>query len=355
MKVTSRWAGFAAAVVVVVGLGVAGLAIPGCAPAPDTADEPVAPAPESTTVPAPEEPAAPPPPAAEEPPFAPTEEPKEPAPKEPSAPEPKEPAVEEPMAPTPEPEKPEKSEKPPAEKAAVKVDVDPSKVSTYAPADDLVSQVPEYLDELEEAVESEDEFAESRSKLVKDANAFILIALALGLHDTDNKYKQAAPAMIKAAQDVAAAENYAEAEEAIEALKTAATAEDGDPSKLKWEKVASLKALMEAVPLINSRLKRYMRGSRFEREAETTTGLTAVLAVIAQGSMANAEETEKPGEVEKWHAQCVQFRDAAVAVHAAIRAQDESAAEAAMDELQQSCDDCHAIFHPEEAPAAPKE
>ena len=405
MKSASRWARFAAAIIVVVGLGVAGLVVPGCAPAPDASDEastvdPMAPpVPEETAEPTAEEPAEPAPkemaaetpaPPAKESAPAPTEEVKAPAPKESAAPAPKEPAApapkdspappaKEPTASAPKkveasapkesaapapmespatPAKkaavptPEKAEKPAAEKAAdaptVTVVVDVSKVSTFAPAKDLASQAAEYLEELEESVESEEEFADSRSKLVKHANTLILIALALGLHDSDNEYKAAAPALIKAVKELTAASDYAAAKAGVEAIQAAAAVKDGDPSTLKWEKVASLEALMEAVPLINSRLKRYLRGKRFKSAADTTAGLTAVLAVIAQGSMANADETEKPGEVEKWHAHCAQMRDAAVAVHAAIRAQDESAAEAAMEKLEKSCKDCHAVFHPEE-------
>jgi hypothetical protein len=102
---------------------------------------------------------------------------------------------------------------------------------------------------------------------------------------------------------------------------------------------------MEAVPLINTNLGRYMR--RFDRSPETVSELTAVLAVIAHGSMANAEETDLPDEVEKWHAYCVQMRDAAAAVNAAAHAKDEAAAEAAREKLEQSCDDCHQVFHPD--------
>lgn len=273
-----------------------------------------------------------------------------------------------------------KTEEKPAKEAASKnafvaagAAIDPSKVSTYAPAKDLASQVKEYLDELNEAVESEDEYADSWTKLAKDANTLILIALALGLNDEDSQYKKAAPALVKAAQklatdvlprDAAAGGSsaspanagqdegpgcdYATAKADVEAVEKAAASTDGDPSTLKWEKVASLPELMKAVPLINSRLKRYIRGSRFKSKTEVTLGLTAVLAVVGQGSMSNVGETEQPTEVEKWHAFCAQLRDAAATVHATIVAQDEAAKDKAMENLQQSCDDCHAVFHPEE-------
>ena len=263
----------------------------------------------------------------------------------PEAAEPVGPALEGPEMPV-----PEEAAKPAAEEAAKPAAkaaaVDPSKVSTYAPAQDLVNQVEEYLEDLEDAVENEEEYNDSVENIGKDANTLILIALALGIHDEDNKHKNAAGAVIKACQDLAASSDYASAKAAVEAVKAAAAATDGDPSGLKWEKMASLPELMEAVPLIDSRLKRYLR--RLDSSPEACTGYSAVLAVIAQGSMANTDETNKPNEVEKWEAYCVEMRDAAAAVNAACKIQDEEAAEAAMELLHQSCESCHEIFNPEE-------
>lgn len=221
-------------------------------------------------------------------------------------------------------------------------------VSTFAPAKDLVGQVAYYLERLELAVESEEEYNDSVEKIAKDSNTLILIALALGLHDTDNQYKAAAPAMLEAAQQLAATKDYASAKAGVAAVKEATASAGGNPNGLKWEeKVASMKELMEAVPLIHSRLKRYLRGSRFESMADDTAGYSAVLGVIAQGSMANSGDTEKPNEVEKWYAFCAQMRDASAAVNAGIHALDQDATDAAMEKLNQSCDDCHAVFHDE--------
>jgi hypothetical protein len=222
---------------------------------------------------------------------------------------------------------------------------DAPKVSTFAPAKDLAGQVNEYLKDLEDAVKNESEFADNQGKIAKDANTLIVIVLALGMHDTDNPYKAAAPALIKATQDLAAAKDHAAAKAATEAVKKAASSKAGGADKLKWEKVASLPELMKAVPLINNKLKRSVGGSRFEKKLDESAGYSAALAAIAQGAIANSGETEKPGEVEKWGKFCVQMREAAAAVNAGIHAKDQKATEAAMEKLTQSCDDCHAVFH----------
>jgi len=345
MNSPTVWSRFTALVLVIGGLAAVGALLPGCAPAteetaiPPTIETAQPPAEETATPPAEEE-AKPP---AEEKAEPPAEEKAEPPAEAKAQP----PAEEKPKPPA--EQKAEQKAEPPAEpkpvpKKEAAVAVDPAKVSTFAPAEDLVAQVEEYLDQLEKDVQTEQEYNEWKDRVAKDSNTLILMALALGMHDTANKHKAAAPAMLKAAQQVAAATDYASAKAGVAALKAAAASTEGDPSTLKWEKVASLPELMDKVPLVyNSRLKRYLRRSRFKESA----GYSAVLAVIAQGSVANSDETGKPDQVQQWHTFCLQMRDAAAAVNAACHAEDEQAADAAMEKLDQSCHACHEVFHPE--------
>jgi len=230
-------------------------------------------------------------------------------------------------------------------------------VSTYAPAEELVAQVQSYAEDLEDTVKTEEEYKDSVDKIAYDSNTLILIALALGLHDSDNQLKAAAPGIIEAAQQLAAAEDYAAAKAGVEAVKAATTSAKGDPAELKWEKVASLPELMAAVPLINTKLKRYIRDGKEERlkkAADELAGCAAVVAVIAQGSLANSGDTSKPDEVDQWHRFCVQMRDSAGALNARVRAYGQEgtpaafeAAKAALQKLAKSCDACHEVFHPE--------
>lgn len=225
------------------------------------------------------------------------------------------------------------------------------KVSAFAPAKDVVSQIDAYMERLEQSVASEDEFKESEAKMAKDANTMILLALAAGMHDEDNKYKAAAPAIFKAAQELAQAKGFSAAKAGVAAVKKALESTDGKPADLKWVKAASLEELMKQVPLINNRLKRNLRGASFKKKAASNSGDAATLAVIAQGSMADTSEAKNPEDIQKWYNFCVQMRDAAAGVNKAVRAGDQAAADKAMGALNQSCDDCHAVFHKE----APKE
>ena len=332
--------GWLKASLLVIGLlAVGGMVLSGCAPAPPEPTGTGAPAaPEiSGPAPAPEEPAA-------EEPAADVEAEAESKPAESMPAEPAEAAEKQP------------SEEAKPAPAAADLDLAPP-VSEFAPVEDLVAQVPEYLEELEESVEDEQEYNDSVENIAKRANTFVLIALALGMHDSDNKFKAAAGPMIEAAQELAAAEDYEAAKAGVAKLQKAATVTGDDPAGLKWGHLASLPELMKAVPLINTKMKRPLRSeSRLERGADDMAGHAAVLAVIAQGSLDSVGDTEKPNEVAKWQALCVEMRDKAAAVNTAVRKFRESpsvegfeATKVAVEELNENCEACHEVFKPDVA------
>jgi len=337
MHSATRWSWLRASLLVVGLLAVGGMVLSGCAPAPQeptSTGSPTGP-PVSSAAPTAEEPVA--------------EEAAEMGAE--AAPE----AESKPDAPAEAAEKQPSEEAKPAP-AAADLDLAPP-VSKFAPAEDLVAQVPEYLEDLEEAVETEQEYNDSVEKIAKQANTFILIALALGMHDSDNEFKVAAGPMIGAAQELAAAEDYDSAKAGVAKLQKAATVTGDDPAELKWGHLASLPELMKAVPLINTKMKRPLRSeSRLERGADDMAGHAAVLAVIAQGSLDSCGDTEKPNEVGKWQALCVEMRDKAAAVNTAVRkfsvaATPEAfeATKAAVEALNVSCEACHEVFKPDVA------
>ncbi len=222
--------------------------------------------------------------------------------------------------------------------------------ANFVAAEDLVGQVGLYIEQFRESAQSEQSYNDSKEQLAKDSNTLIVVALALGLHETDNRYQAAAAALMEAAGQLAAAEDYAAAKAAVAAIEAAADSSAEDLSSLEWGKVASLKGLLGAVRSINEPLKENLGGSEFESTADENARYSAVLAVIAQGSMAHGDETIKPEEIEQWQAQCIQMRDAAAALNAAIHASDQAAAEAAMGNLGESCRNCHRVFKPRRGP-----
>ena len=330
MKIVAGWSWLTASIVVIGLLAAGSVVLSGCAPATQ----------EPSTPPAPSGPET----------GGPTPTPEVTFPPEEAEPTEAKPLEAEPAEKT---EQQTPTEGPGAAEAG-KLDLAPP-VSEFAPAEDLAAQVEEYLEYLEDAVETEEEYNDSVENLAKRSNTLILIALGLGLHDAENQYKAAAPGLLQAAQQVAAAKDYESAKAAVAAVKEAAGATDGDPTGLKWGKVASLPEIMKAVPLINTGMKRYIRSeSRLEKGADKVASHATVLAVIAQGSLDSVDETDLPNEVDKWKAFCVEMRDLCAAVNTAARefnneptAAGFEATKTAMEALNQNCHDCHAVFQPD--------
>jgi len=221
------------------------------------------------------------------------------------------------------------------------------KVSTFAPAEDLVRQLERYVEGLEKIVADEEEYKDGKEKIAKDANTLIIIALALGLHDEPNKYQAHAGAIMAAANRLAATIDRDSALKAVAVLREAVAGKHKVQKELHWGKAASLPELMKQVPLLNTRLKRYLKGERFKSKARDSAGLTAVIAAIAQGSLADTSQAKDAEQAQKWYNYSVAMRDSAGELNAAIRKGDEAAAAEAMKKLTQSCDDCHTVFHPE--------
>ena len=77
------------------------------------------------------------------------------------------------------------------------------------------------------------------------------------MHDQDFPQKASMPAMLRAAQRLAASENdYAGAVAALAEIKTARAGQAAAAEAPGWEKSASLPVLMKQVPLIHAGLKR---------------------------------------------------------------------------------------------------
>src|SRR5688572_2954298 len=88
----------------------------------------------------------------------------------------------------------------------------PPAASRWAPAADLDAQVRLYLADFETALADESSFADKQDRIRKDAHTLAVVAQTLGLHDTASEFQASAPALVKAAQDLAAAEDVAGAQ-----------------------------------------------------------------------------------------------------------------------------------------------
>ena len=193
--------------------------------------------------------------------------------------------------------------------------------------------------------------------VVRDASGLALVALAIALHTDESRYKKSAPAIITQAAALAKIDNYDEALKCFETLKSAVAGEEVI-AMARWADVAEevdLTPVMKAVPNLAALLKRLTntetKMKRMVAKPESVYGATAALAAISQGSIANATDTIKPDERDIWKKECEQFRDAALAVNAALHDYaagkiDYAAYWKAHNRMTESCETCHALFSP---------
>jgi hypothetical protein len=223
------------------------------------------------------------------------------------------------------------------------------KVSSYAPAEDLVAQVDYFVRHMDEALADKTAYDDVQQTVVdRDSNTLAVLGLLLAMHDEDHKLKTAAPAIIKTAQGLA--ENYEDFDQATAALGELKKAVAGDTTtdgEVAWEAVASMSPLMKQVPVIHGSMKRGATDERrFKRQAAQTAGQAATLAAIAQAAMFNTDHATED-QIPQWEKFCSQMRDACGTVNSAVRSGDAAKAASAIVALQKSCDDCHAVFRKE--------
>jgi cytochrome c556 len=219
-------------------------------------------------------------------------------------------------------------------------------ISTFAPADDLIAQVDFFLGRIEQSLANKADFdGAKQSRTWKDANTLAALSLMLAVHDQPHPLRASAATMLAASEQLAAAaENYDQARAALERLRAARAGGAPEAAPAKWEKAASLGALMKQVPLVHTALKRGVERGRLARQSAAAAGQAAALAAIAQAAMLDNEQVRQPDEESQWRLYCAQMRDAAGEINSAVHAGDEGRVAEGMKRLAQSCETCHAKF-----------
>jgi hypothetical protein len=224
--------------------------------------------------------------------------------------------------------------------------------------DDLISQIDEYIERIGDNLndlKTSENYVTDGDSVYRDASGLAIVVLMVGLSDKDSRYRRAAPELLDKVKRLIAAKDYKTATTEFEAIKTALNSE-GDPSKLKLEKVVKLKPVMKAMPNLNSNVRRLTNTEsklkrQLDKKPKQIFGQLAALAAISEGSIPNGDETLKPTELDKWRSECERFRD--VAIKANIAAHDFAKGKikyenywSAFNELTHTCDSCHNNFYP---------
>jgi hypothetical protein len=230
------------------------------------------------------------------------------------------------------------------------------KISTFAPAEDLVKQAKKYVDDLDKATANEEDYkTESEAKsITRNGDLLALAALALALHDEANDLKANAPAIYEAAKKVAATKDYAGAKAAVADLKAAVEGKNKSSAELKWTDVASLGPFWNQAESLKIKLP--SKPEKFK--AKTAPGNTAMLALIGQAAIfrpvaQKPEELKTPADYKKWDDFSIQMRDLAAAANKDAHNNDAAAVVAGKDKLDKNCNDCHALFRKEEPKKEP--
>jgi cytochrome c556 len=219
-------------------------------------------------------------------------------------------------------------------------------VVKVAPHADLLGQVDFFIGRVEESLADPAAFdLAKQARTLKDANTLAVLALVLSQSDADFPEKSSMPALLKSAQSLASVgSDAAKAKTALTEIQAARAGKSPSDQSVKWERVASLPALMKQVPLIHAGLKRGVAPARLKKTTEQSAGQAAALAAIAQASLFDDEYAKNPEDAAAWKKFCAEMRDAAGEVNSAVHAGDQTRVDAGMKSMLESCEACHAKF-----------
>lgn len=220
-----------------------------------------------------------------------------------------------------------------------------TKVSTYAPVKDAEAQFNYYLGRLEKHLGDGASYDEDHQRRVAlDASTLAALALSLGMHDEETKYRRPAAKLIELAVELAdSSDDFEAAKKKLAEFKTALHS-DVAAEPTTWEPAAELVYLMQQVPNVNAPLRQGVRSRRFERSIDRTAGHAVTLAAIAQASMLDTTYCGDEDDEMEWQRICAEMRDAAAQVYKALRAKDQEKAKAGAERIAKTCDACHHRF-----------
>lgn len=222
-------------------------------------------------------------------------------------------------------------------------------VSQFAPVGEVEALIRGLTVDSAARTKDEAAYKSGRQQLTRDANTLIVLAVALGLHDSPCDLKPRAGAILAAAEKLSQAGSQPEAQEALSqlegTLQADSAAQAAQPSS--WENSAAPDELMKQVAFLQGKIKRGARGSRFASTAEENARWATALAIIARSTAADTAGLEGDEKLAQWREFCGQMQSASVALHQGLAAKDATATATALDRLEQSCTTCHQVFHPD--------
>lgn len=222
----------------------------------------------------------------------------------------------------------------------------PVKVSTVAPAADLVAESTAKIDSLEKALASNDSYLQSKKNgIPMDAGVLAVLAQSIAESDESAAWKASAPAVRDAALKLAEAGSYEDAQKALASVKEAIGGKAGDAKvEYDWAKLCKLGKLMTEVNKRNGSIRKSLRKAGTEEQASRDASVLAVLAIAAHQ---DTHEVKNKADIPQWQAYALDMQTSMTQVAKDMKAKDLAAAKTAFSKSAKSCSDCHAKFRPE--------
>lgn len=227
-------------------------------------------------------------------------------------------------------------------------DTKPMKVSDFAPVKETESQLDYFAKKIGKDLDTKEDYGEAEQKRVGlDASTVSVLALTLGMHDKENKFKAGAAKLVEIANELAEnSDDYDAAKEAHAALMAALKTPPKSDEELSWdEPVADLAMLMQQVPIINDGVRRAVNDKRrFKRNAKRSAARAVTLAAISHAAMMDTNYCSDEDDEKVWKKICGEMRDSSVDVYKALMKTDQDSAKEASARVVATCTPCHDQF-----------
>lgn len=219
----------------------------------------------------------------------------------------------------------------------------PVEVSSVLAVEDLVAEIESKAKKLDIAVKDDASLkrAIEFDTLATDAGTIACLAQALVEHKEGKKTGISAAALRDAAIALGETEDLKEAQDGLATIKAAIDGKGGDAkAEHAWDELVDMHRLMLEMELRQVKLRRSIsRPRRLERDSVHASVLVA-LALAMEADSYGLEDDD----LKEWTKWAKRYREEAVGIAKAMKADDAETAKKLFEKSDVSCDACHKAF-----------
>ncbi len=219
-------------------------------------------------------------------------------------------------------------------------------LSELFPISHLTEEADDLMAKLAKDIASEASYKMKKKLVVQNAYTLAIVAHGVSEHEknADVSWKTHALGLRDAARQLADAENFSDAKQALDKVSSLHKGEGAAPEtvSLKWEEVADLTALMASVNRRNLLVRRGIR-----RPRPGTARHTTIISLLTYAARSDHSAVKDAGTAESWESLCDTLIKDYSALRSLIEAGKKADANKAMRNAVKSCSNCHKIFRPD--------